>query len=76
MSLLAFGDCGDIPTLAPLRPLDELRVVLAWGDTRVLDADLSPLADLPNLEELRMRDRREYRPRVRELVDENARRTR
>jgi hypothetical protein len=76
LSLLAFGDCGDIPTLGPLRHLHELEVVLAWGDTRVLDADLSPLADLRNLTELRMRDRREYRPRVRELVDENARRMR
>jgi hypothetical protein len=76
LKVLGFGDCGAIPTLAPLRPLDELQVVYAWGDTRVDDCDLSPLAELPKLVELRMRDRREYHPRVKELADENAQRRR
>ncbi|MEA2495924.1 MAG: hypothetical protein QOJ29_3835 [Thermoleophilaceae bacterium] len=73
---LEFGDCGAIPTLAPLRPLHELQGVYAWGDTRIEDGDLSPLAELPRLAELRMRDRGEYRPHVRDLVDENLQRKR
>jgi hypothetical protein len=64
---LELGDCGDIVSLAPLASLDELRSVYAWGTTRILDDDLSPLTRLPALEELRMRARRSYRPSVQEI---------
>jgi hypothetical protein len=39
----------------------------AWGSTTITDRDLTPLASLPNLREIRMRDRPGYRPRVAEL---------
>jgi hypothetical protein len=33
----------------------------------VVDNDLSPLLALPELVEIRMRDRRDYKPKVREI---------
>lgn len=66
LRLLGIADCGDLSSLTPLAGMQELRTLLAWGSTRVLDCDLAPLFKLPKLVELRMRDRREYRPQVRE----------
>jgi internalin A len=76
LRFLGFSDCGEIDTLAPVAGLQQLEVFYAWGSTRVLDNDLSPLSHLPNLREIRMRDRRNYRPRVAELVDRNRLRLR
>lgn len=69
-NLRFFGvsECGDIESFAPLSALLELEELYAWGSTRIVDGDLSPLAQLPNLREIRMRDRRGYRPRVADLV--------
>ncbi|GAA0973571.1 hypothetical protein ENKNEFLB_00465 [Nocardioides aquaticus] len=61
------SDCGDVASLRPLRDLARLRHLRLYGTTRVLDGDLSVLADLPVLEDLRMRSRREYRPSVAEI---------
>jgi hypothetical protein len=72
LSFVGVNDCGRIASLQPLRGLVQLRVFLAWGSTRIEDADLSPLLDLPNLAEVRMRERREYTPSVAE-VRERAR---
>lgn len=68
--LRRFGvsDCGRIETLAPVAALTELEVFNAWGSTRVVDNDLSPLVGLSKLREIRMRDRREYRPRVADIA--------
>jgi hypothetical protein len=68
LRILGVSDCGDIESLAPIRSLEQLEILYAWGSTRVTDGDLSPLAQLPRLEEVRMRDRRNYRPRVAELM--------
>lgn len=70
LRLLGFSECGEIESLAPLSALERLEVLLAWGSTRILDCDLSPLARLPRLREVRMRDRRTYKPRVADLVAE------
>jgi hypothetical protein len=72
LRFLGVSDCGDIETLSPLTGLLQLEVLYAWGSTRILDCNLSPLAQLPRLREIRMRDRRGYRPRLSELVDRNA----
>jgi len=69
LRFLGIGDCGRIPSLGRLANLTQLECLYAWGSTRVEDGDLSPLLRLPRLKEIRMRDRREYRPRVREIVD-------
>lgn len=68
LRVLGISDCGDIESLAPIRSLKQLEVLYAWASTRVLDKDLSPLAALPRLKEVRMRDRRDYRPRVAKLT--------
>jgi internalin A len=69
LRFLGISDCGRIPSIRPLENLTRLECLYAWGSTRVEDGDLSPLLQLPRLKEIRMRDRREYRPRVREIAD-------
>jgi hypothetical protein len=64
---LGVNNCGRIESLAPLIGMQQLEVFLAWESTRVVDGDLSPLMRLPRLQDVRMRDRREYRPRVAEI---------
>lgn len=68
LRFLGFSECGDIKTLAPVGSLEQLEVLYAWGSTRIVDGDLTPLARLPRLREIRMRDRRGYKPRVADLV--------
>jgi internalin A len=67
LRFLGVSDCGRIDSLSPLANLTELEVLYAWGSTRVLDGDLTPLLKLPRLREIRMRDRREYKPRIRDI---------
>ncbi len=64
---LDIADVGEITSLKPLAGLDALEDIGAWGSTRILDPDLSVLLELPRLRRLRLRDRREYRPRVSEI---------
>jgi Leucine-rich repeat (LRR) protein len=64
---LGVSDCRAIDSLKPLERLTRLKKFYAWGNTRIADADLSPLASLPALEDVRMRDRREYTPPLGEL---------
>lgn len=67
LRFLGVSDCGDIESFAPIKELENLEELYAWGSTRVVDGDLSPLARLPELKEIRMQERREYGPRVAEL---------
>jgi hypothetical protein len=64
LRFLGVSECGDIASLAPLSPLDNLEVLYAFGTTRISDGDLSPLTRLPRLAEIRIQDRPSYRPRV------------
>jgi hypothetical protein len=64
LTFLGASDCADIASLRPLGGLTALEVLHAWGSTRIVDGDLSPLAALPRLREIRMRDRCCYQPRV------------
>lgn len=59
---LHLGDCGPIESLRPLVEMRQLEQLYAWGTTEVMDGDLAPLLELPALREIRMRDRRHYRP--------------
>jgi len=67
LRLLNASECGDVRSLGPLRELRNLEVVWMFGTTKVLDNDLSALAGLPQLRELRMRSRQTYRPSVEEI---------
>jgi hypothetical protein len=64
---LGISDCGPVPSLHPVGELAMLECLYAWGSTRIEDADLSPLLRLSRLGEIRMRDRRQYRPSLAEI---------
>jgi hypothetical protein len=68
LRFLGVSESGDIASLAPVGSLAQLETFYAWGSTRILDGDLSPLARLPRLKEIRMRNRRGYKPPVGELA--------
>jgi hypothetical protein len=69
LNWFGISNSGPIESLAPLESLQRLETLHAWGTTRVTDNDLAPLLRLPKLKELRMRDRREYSPRVSEVQE-------
>lgn len=62
LRMLEVSDCGDIESLRPLKDLERLEVLWLFGTTEVIDGDLSPIAGLPRLRELRMQERRSYSP--------------
>jgi hypothetical protein len=74
LRFLEIGDCGEVPSATQLAQLTALEALYAWGSTRFIDGDLTPLAKLPALGEIRMQDRHHYRPRVQELVSAISRR--
>ncbi|WP_448811037.1 hypothetical protein [Agromyces bauzanensis] len=57
-----------LPDLEWVRPLKELRT-LALPGTRIVDPDLSPLLDLPRLEQLRLPLPRQFRKQVFDLAE-------
>ncbi|MDQ6804977.1 MAG: hypothetical protein M3065_08395 [Actinomycetota bacterium] len=69
LKFLGLSDCGEIQSLRPVAALERLEVLHAWGDTCIIDGDLSPLARLPRLREIRMRARASYTPRLPDLLD-------
>ena len=68
LRFLGLNDCGDIESLAPVTSMEQLEKFYAWGSTRIVDGDLSPLARLPRLKEIRMQNRRGYKPPLADLV--------
>ena len=68
LRFLGISESGDIASLAPIASLTQLETFYAWGSTRILDGDLSPLTRLPLLKEIRMRNRRGYKPPVGDLA--------
>lgn len=57
---LEISDVGEIPSLTPLRSMQELETVLFDGTTSVKDGDLSPLLELPKLNRIFFRNRKWY----------------
>jgi hypothetical protein len=68
---IAIVDCKQVDSIAPLRGLRDLEVVALGGSTVIGDDDLSVLLDLPRLREVRVADRRSYRPR-RSAIEEHV----
>ena len=64
LTYLGVNDCGNIDSVSALRSLKHLRILEMWGSTRVIDGDLSPIEDLTVLADLRLANRRHYRPSV------------
>lgn len=67
LRFLNVAECGDIASLRPLAGIADLEIAWMYGTTRVLDDDLTPLAGLLHLAELRMKSRKSYRPSVEQL---------
>ena len=74
LRFLNMSDCGEVESLQPIARLVDLEVLWLYGTTKVLDSDLSPIADLPRLRELRMMPRKMYRPTVEDVQTLIARR--
>jgi hypothetical protein len=74
LRFLGVSDCGRVESLRPVAELADLEQLYAWGSTRIIDNDLSPLLHLPRLSEVRMRDRRDYRPRLSVIQEHVTRR--
>ncbi|WP_432889211.1 hypothetical protein ACQPYH_09740 [Kribbella sp. CA-245084] len=67
LEVLNLSDGASFSSAEPLRALTKLQDLFLYGSTRIMDGDLSPIADLPELRELRMQSRRHYRPSVEEI---------
>lgn len=67
LAILNAAECGDVTSLRPLVGLDQLETIWMFGDTRVLDDDLSPLASLPRLIDLRLKGKESYTPSVEQI---------
>jgi hypothetical protein len=65
---LELNDDGRLPSLKPLESLRELREVLFYESTNILDGDLSPLTQLPRLKKVSFRNRHHYSHRREQLV--------
>jgi hypothetical protein len=70
--LLGISDCGRIESLRPIATMTSIETLYAWGSTRIMDNDLTPLQRLPRLSEVRMRNRREYRPSLSAIEEQLA----
>ncbi len=64
---LNLAEGAELDTCAPLGSLAALEELYLYGSTRFTDGDLSPIATLPHLTELRMQNRRHYRPTVKDI---------
>lgn len=64
---LNLSECGDLASVRPLHPLTQLELLYLYGSTKIVDGDLTPIAELPRLTELRMQSRRHYRPAVADI---------
>ena len=64
---LSLAEGSEFDTSAPLGALTMLEELYLYDTTRFADGDLSPIAELPRLEELRMQNRRHYRPTVKAI---------
>jgi hypothetical protein len=74
LRVLNLSEGGDLDSATPLSMLLELEELYVYGTTRFVDGDLSAIAALPRLTELRIQNRRHYRPTVAELRAEVQRR--
>jgi internalin A len=66
---LRLADCGDVASMHPLTQHPSLEELWAWGETRFVDGDLTPLFSVHRLKSLAIAGRRHYRPSVRQIKD-------
>jgi hypothetical protein len=68
LNLLYISDCGTIESLLPLRQCNELVYLYAVGNTSIVDSELAFLLEMTKIEDIRMADKRHYKPRIDEIV--------
>lgn len=76
LQFLEFSEGGDLPDISALEGLDQIESLYLYGSTRVVDGDLTPIAELPRLHDFRMQGRRHYKPSVAEIQRAIGERTR
>lgn len=64
---LSVANSGDFPSLTPLTGMPKVRQLHLYESTRIVDGDLRPILSLPQLQELRLANRRHYSPQVGEI---------
>jgi hypothetical protein len=57
---LLLNDCGEIESLRPLANLKQLQTVLFYESTNIVDGDLTPLTQLPDLSLVSFKNRHHY----------------
>lgn len=67
---LGIANLGPIASLRPLEGMTTLERLLPYESTRIADGDLSPLLSMTGLKDLRMMNRKHYRPTVAEVKDQ------
>lgn len=75
LRVLNLAEGADLDTCSPIGTLTAVEELYLYGTTRFTDGDLTPIAELPHLTELRMQNRRHYRPSVRAIQTSIAQRT-
>jgi len=65
---LSLINMGEIESLKPIEGLENLRAVIFYDDTNIVDGDLTPLTRLKKLESVAFMDRKHYKPR-REYIE-------
>ena len=64
LEILNISNVGKVQSLAPLIHLKKLKALACFGDTNIVDGDLSYLEKLPQLALLGCPDRRHYTHKV------------
>jgi len=64
---LNVGDGGTIESLQPLSALHLLELLYLYGSTNIADGDLEPLLGMHQMRDLRIMNRRHYKPSVGEV---------
>jgi hypothetical protein len=67
LRFLDVSEGGDIDSLRPISDLKRLERLYLYDTTRIVDGDLTPLLGLPRLADLRMMNRRHYKPSMPEV---------
>jgi Leucine-rich repeat (LRR) protein len=61
---LDVSEGGNLASLVPIAGLTSLERLYLYGSTTIADGDLSPLLAMTRMRDLRMRNRRHYRPTI------------
>jgi hypothetical protein len=63
------ANCGNIESLRGIVALHDLELLYMWESTRIADGDLAPLLQLQHLRDLRLMNRKHYRPSVAQVKE-------